>query len=426
MRRIRLGLSVLLLVTVVALVAAAADPAPGRLSYLPLAYRTEPTPTPTPTPTPSPTPPPNYEFRGLWVTRFEWTSHLQPGTPATLAHIVNQAVNANFNAILFQVRGTGDAFYEPGLEPWSARLNSSNQLGLNPGWDPLATMISYAHAAGLQVHAYINVYPTWQGETPPPNYTNPVHPFWTWSAVYTWDDWRVWHRNTGVMLLNPNYLYASPGAPPVADHVVNVASDIAARYSVDGVHLDYIRYPGVDYSCDPFSLDGFGGNCFAPGWADWQRAQVSDLVDRVYQAIPSGDLLSAAVWPVYETVPNCPSTTARNAFYQDSQGWLQAGIIDAIMPMIYPTDYNNDAWSIDCFTTLVYDYQAHSNGRHIVVGIGGGYADFGEIANRIAIARAAGTAGHAIFSYSSLEGKNYWPYFSAPGGPYEEPALPPP
>jgi uncharacterized lipoprotein YddW (UPF0748 family) len=340
-----------------------------------------------------------------------------------LAHIVNRAADANFNAILFQVRGTADAFYESNLEPWSARLNSSDQLGFDPGWDPLSTMITYAHAAGLQVHAYINIYPTWYGTTPPPSDTEPVHPFWTWSAAYTWDDWRVWHRYDGVMLLNPGYLYASPGAWPVADHIVSVATDIVSRYDLDGLHLDYIRYPGVDYSCDPFSL--VYGSCFGPGWADWQRQQVSNLVERIYDAIPPGELLSAAVWPVYQSVPQCPSTIGRDVFYQDSQGWLQAGIIDGVMPMIYPAKYDADPWTRECFSALVYDYQSNSNGRYIVAGIGGGYDDFGEIAERIAISRAAGTAGHAIFSYSSLENNYYWSNFTAPGGPHEEPALPP-
>lgn len=380
------------------------------------------------------------EARGLWVTRFEWTSSLNPGTPATIDEIVNQAAAANFDLLLFQVRGTADALYTPGLEPWSARLNGDGELGRDPGWDPLAYTIDRAHAAGLQVHAYVNVYPAWSGESAPLSTTTPVHPFWTWSwwPGTDWADWRQWDQS-GPMLLNPNYLWASPGAPPVADHVVAVVMDILTRYDVDGLHLDYVRYAGPQYSCDPFSHTRFGGTCFDPGWEDWQRAQVTDLVRRIYQAKPADVLLSAAVWPVYVDRWGWGVKEGRNDYYQDSQGWVAAGVIDALVPMIYPGSYAADlwaqersaiafpeTWTQDRFETLVGDFQSHAAGRGIIVGLSGGYDDFAELAARIETARAAGTAGYAIFSHSALEERGYWDDLVAPGGPHATPACPGP
>ena len=45
-------------------------------------------------------------------------------------------------------------------------------------------------------------------------------------------------------------LFLSPIHRDAADHVVAVVDDLVRRYAVDGVHLDYIRYPGplFDYS----------------------------------------------------------------------------------------------------------------------------------------------------------------------------------
>jgi len=357
------------------------------------------------------------ETRALWISRFDWTSAEEPGTPATIDAMVDQAAAAGFNLLLFQVRGTADALYTPGLEPWSPRLNADGELGRDPGWDPLAHMIDRAHAAGLPVHAYVNVYPTWSGEMAPVSNTVPVHPFWTWSwwPGTGWADWRLWDSN-GPMLLNPSYLWASPGAPPVADHIVAVMTDIAARYDVDGVHLDYVRYAGPQYSCDPFSENRFGSDCFSPGWEDWQRAQVTDLVRRIYQALPADVSLSAAVWPVYVDRWGWGVKQGREDYYQDSQGWAAAGIIDALYPMIY-------SWGLDRFETLVGDFQAHAAGRGVVAGISGDYGDFGEIAARIAIARAARTAGHAVFSYRLLEEQGYWDDFVAPGGPHAGPGV---
>ena len=103
------------------------------------------------------------EFRGLWVTRFDWTRFGYTVTLSNLDAIVDKAAAAHFNALLFQVRGTADAYYSSTLEPWAARLTGSTTktLGTNPGFDPLTYMITRAHQSGLQVHAYINIFPTW-------------------------------------------------------------------------------------------------------------------------------------------------------------------------------------------------------------------------------------------------------------------------
>ena len=403
-------------------------------TFLPAITRAEPTPTPSVTPSPTATAtstPGTVEFRGLWVSRFDWTSSYNPGSPARIDEIVIRAAAANFNALLFQVRGVADAFYSGGLEPWSALLNSDGELGRDPQWDPLGHMVDRAHAAGLQVHAYVNVYPAWSGTSPPPTNTVPLHPFWTWSRWpdTSWADWRHWDDSGQPMKLNDGYLYASPGAPPVTDHVIEVVADIAARYEIDGMHLDYIRYAGPQYSCDPFSISRFPGDaCFGAGWEDWQRAQVTELVRRAHQAMPSGVKLSAAVWPIYQDRWGWEAREGREFYYQDSQGWIQTGIIDILFPMIYPANYSADYWTQYRFGVLINDFQDHAAGRHIVAGIGGGYDDFSEIAARIAIARAAvppgQTGGHAIFSYGLLESKGHWESFVSPGGPHTDAALP--
>ena len=89
------------------------------------------TPTPTPSPTPTPTPPPGMvEVRGVWVTRFDWTRFNQPADPARIDAIVDNIAAAGFNVVFFQVRGTADAYYASGIEPWAQRV-SGGVLGLS-------------------------------------------------------------------------------------------------------------------------------------------------------------------------------------------------------------------------------------------------------------------------------------------------------
>src|SRR5216117_719634 len=81
------------------------------------------------------------EIRALWVVRTTLTS------PSAIATMVTAAKNGGFNTLLVQVRGRGDAYFQLGIEPRPAALSAQ------PAFDPLATTIAQAHAAGLQVHA---------------------------------------------------------------------------------------------------------------------------------------------------------------------------------------------------------------------------------------------------------------------------------
>jgi len=334
------------------------------------------------------------EARALWVTRYDYCDPAGDCNPAKIETIVSKAAWANFNIILFQVRANGDAYYRSQYEPWSLRI--SGTLGMDPGWDPLATAVAAAHAAGLELHAYINVYPAWIGTTPPIADTTPLHIYHAFTQVYG-NDWLQWDDG-GPMPLNQYYLWASPGHPAVADHVISVCRDIVSNYAVDGLHLDNVRYAGPQYSKDPTSLARYAAVSSGLTFADWQRLQVTELVSRVYTEVLMGGVrLSAAVWPFYDS--------GFQNYYQDSLGWLHAGAMDAIAPMLYAgavlTD--NNAYEAELGVFL-----SGAAGRQVWAGIIGDYDSFQPIADRIQIARWNGAAGQAIFRYELIEAKGYW------------------
>ncbi len=169
------------------------------------------------------------ETRALWVTRWDFR------TPDDIRWLVDKTAGANFNALFFQVRGNADALYPSALEPWMAGL-SGGALGEDPGWDPLALAVDEAHARGLELHAWINVYPAWVGETPPAP-AEPEPMFSRFNRLYG-DQWVVWDRHQQPMQLNKAYLWSNPGHGAVLEHIASVGHDIVARYYVDGLHLD--------------------------------------------------------------------------------------------------------------------------------------------------------------------------------------------
>lgn len=354
------------------------------------------------------------ELRGVWLTRFEWAS--TSATADSLRSTMDDIAAAGFNTVYFQVRGNFDAYYDSALEPWSSRLTGT--LGQDPGWDPLDAAVDAAHDAGLQVHAYINVVPLWLGQSQPDS-VGLAH------ALETNPEWVVADSSGSAMALNSSYVYASPGNAQVRARTADVAADIAGHYDVDGIHLDYIRYPGSDYSHDAASLTRFaadtasGGDWPGLSYGDWQREMVKDTVRQVSAAVDVP--VSAAVWGVHTNEWGWSSVSEGDGdFYQDSRAFLSEGLLDANIPMAYWPITETEGDRLD-FRTLTRDHVAHASGRHVFMGIGTYDIGYDETVRCIEVARQEGAHGVVVFS---------WSYISAhaadlAAGVFAEPASPP-
>ncbi len=281
-------------------------------------------------------PEPKAEGRAIWFHRFEYCApefeHNQDSIRSYIKTTIDAAADANFNMVIFQVRGNGDAYYKSDIEPWGSLLTGT--LGEDPGWDPLAYAIDCAHARGMELYAWMNTFPVWRGKKMPPT-TTPLSPY------LAHPDWLVCDREGQPMERSDHYVAFSPGVPAVHDYLIRLADDIASRYDIDGLHFDYIRYPdGTEaqgYSHDPISVKRFNsreGNPDELDWSDWQRQQMNNFVTKMYNTMKHrhpGLIVSAAVigshinggWNGY------------GAVYQDAARWAETGKIDFVAPMLY-------------------------------------------------------------------------------------------
>lgn len=322
------------------------------------------------------------ELRGAWVTRWSYSNAADVDT------VLGELADAGFEHVFFQVRGNFDAYYDSAVEPWAARLTGT--LGQDPGWDPLQAAIDSGHARGLQIHAYINVFPFWTGTTPPAAAT-PAH------AYSTHPEWVVHDESGTPMALNSSYVYASPGNPAVQEHIGAVVADIADHYDVDGIHLDYIRYPGSQYSSDPASLAAYGADTRGLSWDDWRRDQVLQTVEAARLA--TGLPLTAAVWGIYEDRWGWGVSQGNVDYMQDSRAMLQAGLVDAIIPMIYWPVTATEGDRLD-FRTLVRDHlTARSSGGRVFAGFGNTVST-DEALDCVRVAREEGADGVVLFDWS--------------------------
>ncbi len=322
------------------------------------------------------------EVRGIWITRYVWSDE------DDIRRILDEVADAGFNAVFFQVRGTHDAYYASAHEPWALRLTGT--LGADPGWDPLGVAIEVAHSRGMELHAYLNTVPLWQGTTPPSSST-PEH---AWNEH---PDWRIADATGTPLPLNSSYVYASPGNPDMRERVAAVAADIAANYEVDGIHLDYIRYPSSSTSRDEVSVARYEADDLGLSWEDWQREQVNLTVAGVSDAV--GLPVTAAVWGIYEDSFGWGGVSEGNPdYYQDSRAFTNRGLLDAIVPMIYWPVTDTPGARLD-FATLVEDHVSHSPPGTVIAGVGNDMS-FEELVTCIRVARASGTRGVIVFDYS--------------------------
>ncbi len=358
------------------------------------------------------------EVRAVWVTRFAYTS------AADVRGVIGRAADAGVNVVFFQIRGAGDAYYHSTLEPWAKGLTGT--LGQDPGWDPLQVAIDEAHARGLQLHAYFNVFSGWacassgtcackatgaQATCTLPEASAagaPTH----WLRAHP-DSMAV--DSTGANQ-DTEYYWFSPADVAYRAHVVAVATELLQTYAVDGLHLDRVRYPGAWSSYDATSLANAPAGATAR--ADWQRAQVSAMVSDLYQAVKTvrpQAMLSASVWGIHTRLPGCSTSEGNTQYFQDSIGWIDQARLDWIVPMIY--------WDLGTgctdFGRLLATFTGTTRQARVVAGmLSDTAAAQTQAKGRIRFAQDAGVAGSCLFSSTGLDTAGGWSALHATGAPW--------
>jgi uncharacterized lipoprotein YddW (UPF0748 family) len=358
------------------------------------------------------------EVRALWVLRTSLT------TPDRIAALAQAARDHGFNTLLVQVRGRGDAYYRGGIEPIGPELVRQSAT-----FDPLAAVLSSARAAGLSVHAWVNV-----------NLVSSA------AELPTARDHVVWRRPGWLMIPrdiaqelsridpdSPGYvgklarwtrsrpeeiegLYATPILPDSAAHTEAVVRDLVRRYAVDGVHFDYARYPNERFDYSRGAIAAFRAHvrprldaatrgeldarqaddalaypdALEAEWQAFRVERMNALMERLGAAVRQtrpGTLVTAA------TVPDPREAVERRL--QDWRTWLQAGAIDAVCPMAYAPEAAR-------FAEQIATAREAAGDRAVWAGIGAYRIPAAQTIENIRTARRLGAAGIVLFSYDSL------------------------
>jgi uncharacterized lipoprotein YddW (UPF0748 family) len=358
------------------------------------------------------------EIRGLWVLRSSLTS------PQRIAELVRTAAAGGYNTLLVQVRGRGDAYYTSTIEPRALDLRDQPA-----SFDPLALTLDVAHAVGLTVHAWFNVNLVSSATTVPRMREHIVvrHPEWLMvPAALAPALGRVDPRSPGYVGQLARWtrgkadevegLYLSPVPAGARDYTIAVVTELMRSYKLDGLHLDYVRYPTADFDYSHVALQEFRAfqadmtpaderdrldrlvksdplawtRMYASAWESFRRDRLTALVERIRDVVKAERpmaVLSSAVVPEPDD--------ARTRKLQDWTRWAGTGVLDAVCPMAYAT-------AVDAFAQQITATIAAAHGRPVWAGIGAWRLPVNRAAEHLAAARRSGAAGVLLFSYDSL------------------------
>lgn len=350
-------------------------------------------------------------------------------TPDGVRAAVATAREIGAGALFVQVLARGEAAYRSSI--WPAAWHDQRPAGEFVGGDPLAMAVALAHRSPrIEVHAWVNAY-TW-GELGA-NLAGSQHPLARHPEWVTYDEdaRSLWTYGPQTRPGVVGALFVDPALAGVQRTMLETIQEIVRRYDVDGVHLDYVRYPWAGAGYHPDSLRAFWQSYEAmsrsgedetpvtvrlpdaPGshgvtdarppkpatqaekaaWNVFRARQVTALVEKVAtfvrQEAPSVRLTAAV---------QAGAQHAYESFLQEWPDWLQRGLLDGVLLMSYTTSQRT-------LVSWVEEAKRLSSGAPVFAGIGA-YMLAGQPQAVVAQARAAvqaGADGVALFSFETLE-----------------------
>ena len=304
------------------------------------------------------------EFRGVWIAtkeNIDWPSSKTLSVEEQKKEVIELLdlfKGLNFNAVIFQIRPSADAFYNSKYEPWSSYLTGTNNKAPVPYYDPLAFIISETHKRGMEFHAWLNPYRAivnyqkFQSNPFPLTYENPE-----------------WFINYG------KNKYFNPGIPEVRRYTNKVVADIVQNYDVDAIHFDDYFYPykiAKEKFPDEAAFKRFGGKFYPKHVDDWRRNNVNLIIEELYTTIKSikpwvqFGISPFGVWRNKSVDPNGSDTQAGQTNYDDLYAdvlfWIENRWLDYVLPQVYwhigfkKADYIKVAtwWSENNYDTNLY------------------------------------------------------------------------
>ena len=334
------------------------------------------------------------ERRGMWVVRDALADEKE------INKIISTAVSSGISDIFLQIRALGQTYYVSGVERSVKRVSNE--------FDPLEIMLEKAQRYNIRVHAWVNMLYIWANQEPPldkDHIFNKYYDFILRKNIFpTYKD----IRSVGI-----EGFYVDPKVKEVQEYLLNLLLEIVAKYDLSGIHLDYYRYPSVEYSFTPTSRTQFIlSNYFDPlslyersinnmrkrGFETYHQADKmyrNSLIETLSSFLNKVSTYVKRINPHLElsvaVKPN-PSE-AKLRYFQDWLLWLEEDYCDFVVIMNYRTEWED-------FKSILNELDNLSLCPKILVGISTYNQDVNAVKRRINTVKTTNFAGFSLFSYN--------------------------
>ena len=321
---------------------------------------------------------PKWETRAVWLTTLaslDWPKNYARSEESIelqkqeLIDILDKYQKANINTVLLQARVRAATIYPSDIEPWDQCITGVEGRAPGYGYDPLGFAVEECHKRGMEIHAWIATIPVGAKNS-------------LGCRTLMKKGFRIRNFSTGS--------YLDPADPSVAPYLASICGEIVRKYDVDGINLDYIRYP-----------DGWPRPSYRDGdTPDQRRSNITAIVRAIHdevKAIKPWVKMSCSPIGKHADLSRYSSKNfnAHDRVSQEAQEWMRLGLMDQLYPMQY--------FRGDNYYPFVADWVENAYKREIVTGLGTYFLDpregnwtLGDLTRQMYVSRDLGV-GHAHF-----------------------------
>lgn len=325
--------------------------------------------------------------RGLYVSVLDAVPVLSDRNK--IDDLIDFSKKAGIKTLFVQIYRANKSWFPSKVADSSPYVDALKRVGE----DPFALLISKAHEAGIEVHAWINLLSL---STNKNAFILKKYGLGVLTknalAKQTIDDYKI-----------DNQFFLEPSDPRVQKSLQLIVSEIVHRYrKLDGIQFDYIRYPDVHpfYGYSPNNMNRFkhfmNKNEIIesdPQWKQWKRDNVTNLLKRLIKTARMRNP------KIHVSTTGCVSYS--RAFYealQDWPMWLNTHLVEFVTMMSYPIE-------VDLYKKNIAEFKGKINNFKDVNVAVGAYKLVKSpdvFIQQFNICNEAGARSCVIFHYSSL------------------------
>ncbi|MBD2455358.1 family 10 glycosylhydrolase [Nostoc sp. FACHB-87] len=279
------------------------------------------------------------EIRAVWLDR---GTIVRAGGEKKLAEIFDRLAQSGINTVFFETLNASYPIYPSKVAP--------QQNPLIRGWNPLAVAVKLAHERDMELHAWVWAFAAGNQRH---NQVINVHPDYPGPVLAAHPDWANYDNKGNTIPPGQTKPFFDPANPELRQYLLKLFEEIVSEYQVDGLQLDYIRYPFQDplagriygygkaaraqfqqlTGVDPLTISPSQTELWQK-WTEFRTQQIDSFVAEVSAMVRQKRedlILSVAVFPL-------PERERIQKLQQHWEVWARRGDIDVIVPMTYAQD----------------------------------------------------------------------------------------